>query len=143
MAEKLQWDYVFSCDPIPQQIPKFNKLSKYYENMHAGKLTTTQCTKCGKTTWPPRSVCPVCMSDEMAWIDLPEEGTIVVISIQDGGAFPGFVAPLIFAMLKFGDVSFMAKIIDVDRAQLAPGKKVRFKPEVQYDGRILPAFTLV
>jgi len=143
MAERLTWEYVYSCDPIPQQTPEFNKLHQYYENLHLGRLTTTKCRKCEKVSWPPRTVCPVCMSDELSWVDLPDEGSIVVVSVQEGGAFPGFVAPLVFAMLQFGDVKFMAKLIDVDIAQLAPGKKVRFKPEKQYDGRILPAFTLV
>ena len=143
MAERLNWDYVYSCDPVPQQTPEFNKLHQYYENLHLERLTTTKCTECGETSWPPRTVCPKCMSDELAWVDLPEEGSIIVITVQESGAFPGFKTPLIFAMLQFGDVQFIGKLLDVDIAQLAPGKKVRLKTEKQADGRILPAFTLV
>ncbi|WP_206809241.1 Zn-ribbon domain-containing OB-fold protein [Paradesulfitobacterium ferrireducens] len=142
MAERLIWDYVYAYDPVPQQTPEFNKLHKYYENLHLERLTTTKCTKCEKISWPPRSVCPECMSDEMSWVDLPEEGSIIVVTVQESGAFPGFQAPLIFAMLQFGDIRFIGKLIDVELSQLAPGKKVRLKVETQYDGRVLPAFTL-
>ena len=143
MAERLTFDYVFMCDPVPQQKPEFNKLSRYYENLKAGRLTTTQCNHCGKVAWPPRTVCPECLSDQLSFIDLPEEGEIIVVTIQEGGAFPGFPPPLAFAYLQFGEVRFIGKLHDVDMSELAPGKKVRLKVEQQADGRVLPAFTLV
>lgn len=143
MAEKLTWDYVFACDPVPQQTPEFNKLHRYYENLQAGLLATTKCEKCNEAYWPPRTVCPKCMSDQLVWTELPEEGEIIVVTVQESGAFPGFKAPLIFAMLKFGNLQFIGKIIDVDPKNLEPGKKVRLIIEKQEDGRVLPAFTLI
>ncbi len=142
MAQKLAFDYVFACDPVPQQTPEFNKLYQYYENLKAGRLTTTQCTTCGKVSWPPRTVCPKCMSDQLSLVDLPTEGEIIVVTIQQGGAFPGFPPPLAFALLQFGELRFIGKLLDVDPAELGPGKKVRLQVEEQEDGRVLPAFTL-
>ena len=143
MAEKLAWDYVYAFDPVPQQTEEFNKLSQYYKNLKAGRLTSTRCEECGEISWPPRTVCPNCMSDRLAWTDLPEEGEIVVATAQESGAFPGFKAPLIFGMLDFGVVRFIGKLVDIDPAQLAPGTKVRLKVETEEDGRVLPAFTPV
>lgn len=143
MAEKLTWDYVFAFDPVPQQTPEFNKLHQYYENLQAGRLSTTKCANCGKISWPPRTVCPECMSDELYFEDLPEKGEIIVVTVQEGGAFPGFKPPLIFALLQFGEVRFIGKLLDVDPNQLAPGRKVRLNVEKQEDGRVLQAFTLV
>ncbi|MHB1407099.1 MAG: Zn-ribbon domain-containing OB-fold protein [Desulfitobacteriaceae bacterium] len=142
MAQRLTWDYVFAFDPVPQQAPEFNKLHRYYQNLQDGRLTTTECAKCGKVYWPPRTVCPECFSNELSFVELPEIGEIIVVTLQEGGAFPGFPPPLAFALLQFGPLRFIGKLVDVDPAQVGPGKKVRLKVEQQEDGRVLPAFTL-
>ncbi|WP_206809163.1 Zn-ribbon domain-containing OB-fold protein [Paradesulfitobacterium ferrireducens] len=143
MVEKLTWDYVYGCDPVPQQTSEFNKLHEYYEALNEGRLMTTKCDACGQVLWPPRTVCPECMSGRLSWTQLPDEGEIIVFTVQESGAFPGFTLPLIFAYLQFGPVRFIGKIIGAEPEELAPGKKVRLQPEKQEDGRILPAFRLI
>jgi len=143
MIKKPVWEYLNTYDLIPQQTKETNKLYQYYDNLKAGKLTTTKCDDCGLAIWPPRTVCPKCMSDKLSWVEAPEEGEILLVTVQENGVLPGFKAPLIFAVIRFGDIRITGKIIDVaDPASVAPGQKVCLKVEEQYDGRVLPAFTI-
>jgi hypothetical protein len=43
----LEGKYMGEMDMWPLEAPEFNRISKFYDNLRAGKWTTTRCTKCG------------------------------------------------------------------------------------------------
>ncbi|MEM3086109.1 MAG: Zn-ribbon domain-containing OB-fold protein [Halobacteria archaeon] len=51
-------------------------LRPYFDNLRAGKLTTTRCPKCGVSLWPPRPFCPGCLHDALEWVEVPPEGSL-------------------------------------------------------------------
>ena len=58
----------------PPRVSAFTQ--PFWEGLRAGKWQSTCCEACGKSTFPPKPVCPHCWSDRMAWKDLPVRGTL-------------------------------------------------------------------
>ena len=49
---------------------------EFWSALAAGRWVTTQCCDCGKTTFPPKLVCPHCWSTEMEWKAFGTRGTL-------------------------------------------------------------------
>jgi hypothetical protein len=139
MAEK----YYYTLDPFPQETEYQNRIYKFYDFLKEGRLTSTKCKDCGFVPWPPRVVCPKCMSDNLEWIELPEEGEIYAFTVQESGVPMGFKAPLIFAMIKIGEVRFLSRIVDANPEEVKVGGRVKLKVLEVPNDRVLPAFALV
>ena len=58
----------------PPRVSAFTQ--PFWEGLRGGKWQSTCCEACGKSTFPPKPVCPHCWSDRMAWKDLPARGTL-------------------------------------------------------------------
>jgi uncharacterized OB-fold protein len=58
----------------PPRVSAFTQ--PFWEGLRAGKWQSTCCEACGKSTFPPKPVCPHCWSDRMAWKDLAARGTL-------------------------------------------------------------------
>ena len=67
-------------DLYPLQDPKQTRIARFFDNLRAGKLSTTKCKKCSRLHWPPRVVCPRCNSDDLEWADLPSTGQVYASS---------------------------------------------------------------
>lgn len=137
--------YFRAIDPLPLQSAEHNKLHEFYEHLAAGRLTTSRCEGCGRIDWPPRGFCPACRSDRLAWIELPHEGRVHAFTVQDAGVPVGFTGPLVFAVVKLGDLRVFAPIVGPGRTRVAVGTVVRFVPIRVADDpkgtpRHLPAF---
>jgi len=136
--------YIYTIDPYPQESKEHNKLYLFYDYLKEGRLTTTQCKKCGHLPWPPRTVCPECMSDELEWVDLPTEGTVTNFSVQLAGVPLGFNPPLVFAIVDLGKgVKFLSRLVDAKPEEVKIGSKVKLEVEKVPGDRVLPAFRLV
>jgi uncharacterized OB-fold protein len=138
--------YVRATDPFPLETAEHNKLHEFYARLAAGRLSTTRCTACGHTAWPPRGFCGECASDAFEWVDLPPHGTIHAFTVQETGLPAGFEGPRVFAIVKIDGHRVFAVVRDVDPARLALGQPVRLAPLRVADDptgtpRYLPAFT--
>jgi uncharacterized protein len=58
----------------PPRVSAFTQ--PFWEGLRAGRWQSTCCEACGKSTFPPKPVCPHCWSDRMAWKDLAARGTL-------------------------------------------------------------------
>jgi uncharacterized OB-fold protein len=138
--------YFRATDPFPLETAEHNKLHEFYARLAAGRLSTTRCTACGHTAWPPRGFCGECASDAFEWVDLPAHGTIHAFTVQETGLPAGFEGPRVFAIVKIDGHRVFAVVRDVDPARLALGQPVRLAPLRVADDptgtpRYLPAFT--
>ena len=139
--------YVRATDPFPLESAEHNKLHEFYTRLAAGRLSTTRCTVCRTTAWPPRGFCPQCAGDAFEWVDLPDEGTIHAFTVQDTGLPAGFAGPRVFAIVKVDGHRVFAIVRDADPARLRIGQPVRLAPlrvadDPTGDARYLPAFTI-
>jgi uncharacterized protein len=126
----LDGKYSVSMDIWPVQTKEFNRIYPFYDNLKAGRFTTTKCKKCGKVTYPPRVICPECYSDELEYIDLPKKAKIVQFVEQYKGVPLGFEAPLIHAWLEFEAGSPIKNLLS--RIVNCPGGKLKEGDEVQF-----------
>jgi len=74
LPEKI--DLPTMLDFYPLQTEEWTRVSRFFENLKEGKLTTTKCRDCNSLHWHPRIVCPKCMSDDLEWVELPNEGKL-------------------------------------------------------------------
>ena len=138
--------YVRAVDPFPLESADHNKLAEFYIRLAAGRLSTTVCTACRRSAWPPRGLCPECASDRLEWVDLPSEGTVHAFTVQETGLPAGFEAPRTFAIVKVGGHRIFTILVGSDPATVATGQRVRLSPlrvadDPQGSARWLPAFT--
>jgi uncharacterized protein len=106
------------------------------------------CGQCRQRHWPPRVVCPGCLSGQLTWVELPRRGQIHAFTIQETGVPPGFPRPLIFAVVDLDGVRVFTRLVDADPAAVRRGARVelhpsRVGPDPQGGERYLPTFTLV
>lgn len=64
--------YLWNLAPLEKE----TKVTRFYKELKKGVFTTTKCNKCNKLFWPPRYICPHCLSDGLEWVKLSGRGKI-------------------------------------------------------------------
>jgi uncharacterized OB-fold protein len=124
--ELLKDRYIASMDLYPQEAKEFNRIYPFYENLKQRRLTTTRCQDCRQEAFPPRVVCPECLSENLVWVDLPTEGTVLVVTEEEVGVPLGFETPLIHALIDLGGrLQLFSRIANCRVGQLKEGNVVR------------------
>ncbi len=121
--------YTTTMDLFPQQIREQNKLYPFYDALKENRLTTTKCKKCNSLNWPPRTICPECISDDLEWVDLPSTGRVDTYSVEEVGVPMGFNNPLIHALVKIDgtELTLFSQIVDTEVERLSEGMRVGLK----------------
>ncbi|UCC33619.1 MAG: Zn-ribbon domain-containing OB-fold protein [Candidatus Bathyarchaeota archaeon] len=129
-------------DFYPLEDEKNTRISLFFENLKEHRLTTTKCNSCGKLLWPPRIICPDCMSDELEWIDLGSEGELYAFTEMRLGAPLGFAedVPFCIGIVKISGLSISARIDNAKYEELKIGAKVQLKIVELEDGRVFYRF---
>lgn len=122
----LEGKYIATMDIYPQQAKEFNRIYPFYEFLKQGRFTTTQCQDCGQQAFPPRVVCPNCLSENLDWVDLPTKGTVKVVTEEEVGVPLGFETPLIHALIDLGGkLMLFTRIVNCKVGQLQEGDEVK------------------
>lgn len=53
-----------------------SRIKKFWEGLREGKVLATRCRKCLTLRFPPSPICPVCLSSDIEWVELSDEGVI-------------------------------------------------------------------
>jgi uncharacterized OB-fold protein len=117
-AERTQETRPFLLDFFPLEGAEQTRLSRFYDRLREGRLSTTRCPKDGGLHWPPRTACPQCHTEELAWVDLPERGRIYAFSAVLGGAPLGMEA----------EVPFAVGLVDLDGVPLRLFGRIEGRP---------------
>jgi len=134
----------FLLDFFPLESANETRLSRFFDQLREGRLSTTRCRRDGDLQWPPRVACPRCHAEDLEWIDLPEHGRIYAFSAVLGAAPLGME----------GDVPYAVGLVDLDGAplrlfgridgkpwsELAIGARVAVEPYDVGDGRVFYRF---
>lgn len=129
-------------DYYPLEDSKTTQISQFFQNLKKGQLTTTKCKKCAKVLWPPRIVCPECLSNDLEWVDLGIEGELYAFTEVRVGAPLGFVQdiPLCVGLVKISGLLLSSRIDNAKYGQLKIGDKVQLKIVELEDGRVFYRF---
>ena len=132
----------FMLDYYPLEDSRATQISQFFQNLKKGQLTTTKCKKCAQLLWPPRIVCPNCLSGELEWVDLGIEGELYAFTEVRVGAPLGFVqdVPFCVGLVKIGGLLISSRIDNAKYDQLKIGDKVWLKVVELEDGRVFYRF---
>lgn len=122
----LEGKYAATMDLYPQQSKEFNRIYPFYEHLKQGRFTTTKCRACGRKSFPPRVVCPHCLSEDLEWVDLPTRGRVLVFTEEVTGVPLGFESPLIHALVDLeGEMKLFVRIVNCQAGELKEGDEVK------------------
>jgi len=125
----LEGKYSPTLDIWPIEAKEFNRIHTFYDNLRAGKFTTTKCMQCNHIAYPPRVICPECYSEELEWIELPKRGKVLTVAEKLGGVPICFDPPLIDAWIDLGENSpvkrMLSRIINCESGTLKEGDEVQ------------------
>lgn len=132
----------YMLDFYPLQDEESTRISKFFQNLKDGRLTTTKCKTCGKLSWPPRIVCPDCLSETLEWVNLGAEGELYAFTEMRLGAPLGFLedVPFCIGIVKVGGLLLSARIDDAKYDDLRIGDKVNLKIIKLEDGKVFYRF---
>ena len=94
--------YPVTMDLWPVEAKEFNRVWPFYENLKQGRFTTTKCRDCDKIAYPPRVICPACYSENLAYVDMPKKGKVIIFTEEVKGVPLGYDSPLIHAVIDLG-----------------------------------------
>jgi uncharacterized protein len=117
----------------------------YWEGLRQGELRIQRCNSCSKAVFYPRSICPHCHSDQLAWIVASGKGTIYSYTVvhQAFGPFAADV-PFVIAIVELEEgARMMSRIVDAPRERVAVGAAVRVTFENVGEDLTLPYFRLI
>ncbi len=129
---------------IPFPVPDGDS-RPFWEGVQQQKLLIQRCETCQKFVFYPRSHCPHCFSEQLAWVQASGNGTIYSYTVvhQAYGPFAEQV-PFVVALIELQEgVRMMSRITD------APPEAVRVDAPVQVafvqvaEGVTLPYFRLI
>jgi uncharacterized OB-fold protein len=147
MAE--QMEYYTAMDIVAQQYEDTTKLYYFYTALREeNKLVTTKCKACGHVPWPPRTLCPECISTDYEWVEMPKVGTIVSWTAAYAGMPPELAAraPIVYALIDFENgLRMPTAILELDPAECKTGMEVELivgdvQPDQQGRRRVAPYF---
>ncbi len=132
----------YMLDFFPLEDEKNTRISSFFKNLKQGRLTTTKCKECRKLLWPPRIICPECLSDKLGWINLGTEGELYSFTEVRLGAALGWVqdVPFCVGIVKIGSLLISTRIDDARYKDLKIGDRVQLKIVELDDGRVFYRF---
>lgn len=129
-------------DFYPLEDEKNTRIGQFFMNLKQGHLTTTRCKKCAKLLWPPRVVCPNCVSDKLEWVDLGAEGELYAFTEMRLGAPLGFAQdiPFCIGIVKMNGLLISTRIDNAKYDGLKIGDRLKLKIVELEDGRVFYRF---
>ena len=125
--------------PIPA--PAVNLETKpFFDAAAEGRFLIRRCNTCGEAHWYPRTLCPLCHSDDTVWEESPGEGVIYTYSVMYRS--PTGPYALGYVTLNEGP-TMMTNFVDVAPDGLAIGMKVKVKFQPTEGGPPVPVFAPV
>lgn len=119
-------------DPLPPPRPdKYLRAEmsaagrEFYRRLaEDGRIATTRCERCERTSFPPRLWCPNC-GGEQTWVEIPTQGRLYAFTTQETAL--RFGAPTVLALVELGPVT-VPGIMRAPLAELDIGLEVMVQP---------------
>jgi uncharacterized protein len=112
---------------------------KYWDELAHGRLSFQRCAECGIAVFPPRVLCPRCLSDRLDWRTSGGSGTVYCCTFARGDQ--GRMVPLAMVVTDEGFV-VPTRIVGAGCESAAIGSRVRLAVE-EIDDRAQPTFQVV
>lgn len=112
---------------------------EFWDSCRAGAMALQRCSACRRFRYPPRSVCPFCLSVDARWMPVRGTGTVyVALVVYPRSRDPQHAtSSLVIVELDEG-VRMWSNVVGCDPEAVAIGDRVR----LIYDDAGVPRFTL-
>jgi len=85
------------------QKPKINNANKtFWEEIKNERFLLQKCNDCNETFFPPRIICPECLSDDIKHIESSGRGSLYAFTELHGRA-PGFKTPFVIGLIELDE----------------------------------------
>lgn len=84
-------------------LPRVDEESRgYWEALARHELYFQRCRACGTRRFPPRAVCPACLSSTTEWVRASGRGTVYSFTVTYQNQAPGFreAVPYVLALVE-------------------------------------------
>ncbi len=116
---------------------------EFVNYLEQGKVMTTRCKKCGTSYFPPKMDCPKCLSSDVEWFEIKNNGKLITYSVVQYGP-SGFEddVPYTLAIGEFGDgLRIFGRLSkDIKEADIKPGMELKVVPVKLPENRIAYEF---
>lgn len=123
--------------PLPEPTPL---TEPFWNGCRAHRLVMPRCRACGQFHYPPGSVCPHCLEEQLDWQEVSGRGTVVSWVVYHHVYHPGFAAevPYNVAVIELAEgPRLISNVVGCPPSALAVGMPV----EVVFDD-VTPRATL-
>jgi uncharacterized OB-fold protein len=113
------------------------RIKRFWDGLIEGKVYATKCKRCGELYYPPQVDCFKCLTSDVEWIALSDEGVIETFTeshLKPQG-FIHYEKPYIISIVKTPEgakVMGWLEGIDVDKVRV--GLNVKITTILQSDG---------
>ena len=111
----------------------------FFSRLERGEFQTTRCRRCGETHYPPHVLCPACLGEELEWVDLPREGTLLAFTQQADAI--RCRKPDVLGLVELEGIGNVVTRIDAPFEELSIGMRVVFDTFTSPDGVVLHQFS--
>ncbi len=111
---------------------------EFFTRLSEGEFQSTRCRTCGEKHYPPRVICPHCLGEELEWVDLPREGTLLAFTWQEAAI--RCRKPEVLGLVELEGIGNVFTRIDAPYESLHIGQRVAFDTWTTLDGVVLHLF---
>lgn len=122
--------------PIPDEDTK-----EFWEGCKRHELLFQKCEDCGTFRFPPRAICPKCMSMNFKWIKSSGSGEVYTFSIVYQPFGPGWDIPYTVAIIQLEEnIRILSNIVECKPEDVKIGMKMEVCFDDVTDKITLPKF---
>ncbi|MGH7895932.1 MAG: Zn-ribbon domain-containing OB-fold protein [Candidatus Binatia bacterium] len=125
-------------------LPRIDEESRgYWEALARHEFYFQRCRACGTKRFPPRAVCPSCLSSATDWVRASGRGTVYSYTITHQNQAPGFreALPYVLAIVELEEgVRLMTNVVGGTPDAVRVGMPVVVQYEDVTDEITLPMF---
>jgi uncharacterized OB-fold protein len=96
-------------------LPRIDEESRgYCEALARHELYVQRCGSCARLRFPPRAVCPVCLSSDVVWVRASGRGTVYSFTVTHQNQAPGFreELPYVLAVVELEEgIRMMTNVV--------------------------------
>lgn len=110
--------------PVPQ-IHMERASRRFWDGLKEGRLFIPECQDCGNLFFPPSTICPDCLSEDIGWHESDGKGEVYTFTASELNVPNGFSTPVLQAIVKLDDgVSLLTRLVDVEPDEVRIGMPV-------------------
>jgi uncharacterized OB-fold protein len=127
-------------------VPVSTELTQpFWDAARERRLAIQRCVACGRYQHPPNTICPRCLSTDLAWANMSGKGTVIAYTVMNEPVVNGFeqVIPYACVIVELAEQSgllILTNLVEAPASAARVGLEVELTFESTDRGFVLPQF---